>query len=45
VGKEDDRLNMSLSPPKSLLAVLANLTPIDEDFPPILELPLDPVEL
>jgi len=43
--KEGERLIIEPTPPKSLLAVLATLTPLDEDFPPISELPLDPVEL
>jgi hypothetical protein len=32
-------------PPEPLLRVLATLTPIDEDFEPIPELALDPVEV
>jgi hypothetical protein len=32
-------------PPRSLLAVLATLEPLDEDFAPISEPPLDPVDL
>lgn len=43
--KEGDRLIIELAPPRSLLAALAALAPLDEDFPPIPELPLDPVEL
>jgi antitoxin VapB len=43
--KEGDRLIIEPTPPKSLLAVLATLEPLDEDFPPIPELTLDPVEL
>jgi antitoxin VapB len=43
--KEGERLIIEPIPSKSLLAVLANLSPLDEDFPPIPELPLDPVEL
>ncbi len=31
--------------PLSLLEVLATLEPLDEEFPPIVELELDPVEL
>ena len=30
---------------KSLLAVLATPRPLDEEFPPIPDLPVDPVEL
>jgi len=33
------------TPPKSLLAVLDTLSPLDEDVPPIPELTVDPVEL
>jgi antitoxin VapB len=43
--KEGDRLIIEPVPPKSLLAVLATLAPLQEDFPPILDLPPDPVEL
>jgi antitoxin VapB len=42
--KEGERLIIEPTPPKSLLAVLATLAPLDEDFPPIPELALDPVE-
>ena len=43
--KEGDRLIIEPAPPKSLLAVLATLTPVQEDFPPIPDLPPDPVDL
>lgn len=43
--KEGDRLVIEPAPPKSLLAVLATLAPLDEDFPPIRDLPPDPVDL
>ena len=43
--KEGERLIIDPPPPKSLLAVLATLAPLDEDFPPIPELPLDSVDL
>ena len=43
--KEGDRLIIEPAPPKSLLAVLATLAPLDEDFPPIPDLPADPVDL
>ncbi len=43
--KEGERLIIEPAPPKSLLAVLATLAPLDEDFPPIPELALDPDEL
>jgi antitoxin VapB len=42
--KEGQRLIIEPTP-KSLLAVLATLEPLDEDFPPIPELPLSPVKL
>ena len=43
--KEGERLIIEPAPPRSLLAVLATLAPLDEDFPPIPELALGPVEL
>ena len=43
--KDGERLIIEPTPPKSLLAVLATLGPLDEDFPPISELKTDPVEL
>jgi len=43
--KDGTRLIIEPARPKSLLAVLASLKPLDEDFPPIAELDLDPVEL
>ena len=43
--KDGDRLIIEPAPPKSLLAVLATLQPLDEEFPPIPELPVDPIEL
>jgi antitoxin VapB len=43
--KEGERLIIEPTPPKSLLALLATLSPLDEDFPPIPELALDPVEM
>lgn len=43
--KEGDRLVIEPVLPKSLLAVLATLAPLDEDFPPIRDLPADPVDL
>jgi antitoxin VapB len=43
--KEGDRLIIEPTPPKSLLALLATLAPLDEDFPPIDDLAPDPVEL
>ena len=43
--KEGSRLIIEPVPPKSLLAVLATLEPIEEEFPPISELVVDPVSL
>lgn len=43
--KDGERLIIEPTPPKSLLAVLATLAPIDEDFPPIHDVPPDRVEL
>lgn len=43
--KEGDRLIIEPAPRKSLLAVLATLEPIDEEFPEIEDLPPEPVDL
>ncbi|HXY98994.1 MAG TPA: AbrB/MazE/SpoVT family DNA-binding domain-containing protein [Stellaceae bacterium] len=43
--KEGSRLIIEPTPPKSLLALLATLAPISEDFPPIPDAPPDPVEI
>ena len=43
--KEGERLIIEACLPKSLLALLATLPPLDEDFPPIPELHVDPTEL
>ena len=43
--KEGDRLVIEPAPPKSLLALLATLEPVDEDFPPIADRQPEPVEL
>ncbi len=43
--KEGNRLIIEPVPPKSLLALLATLEPIDEEFPEIEDLPPDPVDL
>jgi antitoxin VapB len=42
--KEGDRLIIEPLPTKSLLAVLAKLAPLPEDFPSILDVPPDAVE-
>ena len=43
--RDGEGLFLEPAPPKSLLAVLARLAPIDEDFPPIADPPPGPVEL
>jgi antitoxin VapB len=43
--KEGDRLVIEATAPRSLLAVLATLEPIEEDFPRIEELPHSTVDL
>jgi antitoxin VapB len=43
--REGDRLIIEPAPPKSLLAVLATLRTIDDDFPPIEDAPAEPVDL
>ena len=45
IRKEGNRLIIESAPPKSLLALLATLEPIEEDFPPIVDLPPEPVRL
>ncbi len=43
--KEGNRLILEPAPPKSLLSVLASLRPLEEEFPPIPDLPPEPVDL
>jgi antitoxin VapB len=43
--KEGGRLIIEPAPPKSLLAVLARLAPLKEDFPPIDDSLPDPVDI
>ncbi len=43
--REGDRLVIEPAPPRSLLAILAGLKPIDEDFPDNEDLPPSPVDL
>jgi|GEM_PF-6752347 len=43
--KDGNRLIIEAAPPKSLLGLLESLTPLTEDFPPILDLPPDSVNL
>lgn len=45
LSREGSRPIIEAAPPRSLLAVLAGLEPLDDDFPPIEELPLDSVDL
>ena len=45
IRKEGDRLIIEPTAPKSLLAILATLRTIDEDIPPIADLPPNPVDL
>lgn len=42
--KDGNKLIIEPAPPKSLLALLASLPPLDEDFPPIPDLLPSPVE-
>jgi antitoxin VapB len=43
--KDGQRLIIEPAPPKSLLALLATLPTLDEEFPPIKDAPAEPVEL
>jgi antitoxin VapB len=43
--KEGERLIIEAAPPKSLLDVLAQLSTLDEEFPPIADSAPEPVEL
>jgi antitoxin VapB len=43
--KEGPRLVIEPAPRKSLLEILRTLKPLDEEFPSIEELPLEPVDL
>ena len=43
--KDGDRLIIEPAPPRSLLAVLDTLEPLEEAFPPIPDPPADPVDL
>ena len=45
IRKEGEKLIIEPAPPRSLLAVLAQLKPITEDFPVITELATDQVDL
>jgi antitoxin VapB len=43
--KEGETLIIEPAPPKSLLALLATLEPLDEELPPIMDLPPRPIDL
>lgn len=45
MSKEDGRIVIEPAPPKSLLALLATLQPIEEEFGPIDDPQPDPVDL
>ena len=45
IRKEGQRLIIEPAPPRSLLAILATLQTLDEDFPPIEDLPAEPVNI
>jgi antitoxin VapB len=45
MSKEGERLIIEPIPRRSLLAILATLPNLDEEFPPIEDLPADPVDL
>jgi antitoxin VapB len=42
IRKEGQRLIIEAAPPRSLLAVLATLPTLDENFPPIEDIPPEP---
>ena len=43
--KEGPRLIIEPAPPRSLLAVLATLPDLDEEFPPFEDIPPEPVDV
>ena len=45
IRKEGQRLIIEPAPPNSLLAILATLATLDEEFPPIEDGPAEPVDL
>jgi len=45
IRKDGQRLIIEPAPPRSLLAVLAALPTLDEEFPPIKDSPAEPVDL
>lgn len=45
IRKEGNRLIIEPAPPRALLALLATLEPVDDDFPSVTDLPIDDVDL
>jgi antitoxin VapB len=45
IRKDGQRLILEPAPPRSLLAILATLPTLDEEFPPIEDRPAEPVDL
>jgi antitoxin VapB len=45
IRQDGQRLIIEPAPPKSLLAVLGTLSALEEQFPPIQDLPAEPVDL
>ncbi len=45
IRKDGDRLIIEPTPPRSLLALLATLPTLDQEFPPIQDSPAEPVDL
>jgi antitoxin VapB len=45
VRKEGEKLIIEPAPPQSLLALLATLSPIEEQFPPIADPVPDPIDI
>ncbi len=43
--REGDKLIIEAAPPRSLLALLRGMSPIDEEFPPIHDVPPGDVDL
>jgi antitoxin VapB len=44
IRKDGQRLILEPAPPRSLLAILATLPTLDEEFPPIEDRPAEPVD-
>jgi len=43
--REGDRLIIEPAPKKSLLELLSTMEPLDEEFPEVVDLPPDPVDI